>query len=179
MSYLTPDKIPIGYTLSRKRAESGYEKEKLPKLDRLPTHLPNPLAIASLALKFGGRDSSVLLMSEGLGPQKWHGNIAILINEHTVSAGEMVAAFAAENNFAALVGSETAGRLIPGSGSKVGEGYMLIMPRAEYITWSGERFEGHGIKPTLEMSTALDENHSFSDTVLQAACANFAKAMSR
>jgi len=59
MSHLTPDRIPIGYTLSRKRAESGYEKETLPRLDRLPTHLPNPLGVASLALRFGGRDPSV------------------------------------------------------------------------------------------------------------------------
>lgn len=177
MSYLTPDKIPIGYTLSRKRAESGYEKDKLPKLDRLPTHLPNPLAIASLAMKFGGRDSSVLLMSEGLGPQKWHGNIAILINEHTVSAGEMVAAFAAENNLATLVGSETAGRLIPGSGSKVGDGYMLIMPRNEYITWGGERFEGHGVKPTLKSPLAV--NDASADPLLKSAHAKFADATGR
>jgi C-terminal processing protease CtpA/Prc len=169
MSYLTPDKIPIGYTLSRKRAESGYQKENLPKLDRLPTHLPNPLAIASLALKFGGRDSSVLLMSEGLGPQRWHGNIAILINEHTVSAGEMVAAFAAENNLATLVGTETAGRLIPGSGSKVCDGYMLIMPRAEYITWGGERFEGHGVKPVVNTREALNERQHDLDAVLNTA----------
>lgn len=149
MSYLTPDKIPIGFTLSRKRAESGYEKENLPRLDRLPTHLPNALGIASLALRFGGRDSSVLLVSEGLKPQLWHGKVAILVNEHTVSAGEMVAAFAAENKLATIVGTETAGRLIPGSGTKVGEGYMLIMPRAEYITWQGRRFEGKGIEPNL------------------------------
>lgn len=149
MSYLTPDKVPIGFTLSRKRAESGYEKENLPRLDRLPTHLPNALGVASLALRFGGRDSSVALVSEGLQGQRWHGNIAILVNEHTVSAGEMVAAFAAENKLAVIVGTETAGRLIPGSGTKVGEGYMLIMPRAEYITWQGRRFEGKGIEPNL------------------------------
>jgi hypothetical protein len=46
MSYLTPGNIPIGFTLSRKRAELGYEKEKLPRLDRLPTHLPNPFGVA-------------------------------------------------------------------------------------------------------------------------------------
>ena len=119
----------------------------------------------------------MVLMSEGLGPQKWHGNMAILINEHTVSAGEMVAAFAAENNLATLVGSETAGRLLPGSGSKVGDGYMLIMPRAEYITWRGQRFEGHVIKPTLR-STA-DTNHSDSDTVLQTARTSSASNASR
>jgi C-terminal processing protease CtpA/Prc len=59
----------------------------------------------------------------------------------------MVAAFAKENKLATLVGAETAGRLIPGSGFKIGFGYMLIMPKAAYITWHGSRFEGHGIDP--------------------------------
>ena len=151
MSHLTPGKLPIGYTVSRKRAEAGYDKNTLSRLDRLPTNLPNPLAIASMAIKFIGRDPSVLLVSEGLGPQRWHGHIAILINEHTVSAGEMVAAFASENGLAKLVGTETAGRLIPGSGFKVGHGYMLIMPKAEYVTWHGHRFEGAGVKPDIEV----------------------------
>lgn len=167
MSYLTPEKIPIGFTLSRKRAEAGYEKEKLPQLNRLPTHLPNPLAIASLAFNFGGRDSSVVLVSEGLGRQKWHDRIAILVNEHTVSAGEMVAAFAAENKLATIVGTETAGRLIPGSGTKVGEGYMLIMPRAEYITWQGRRFEGKGVEPEIEVGS--DRNEIGTDNALETA----------
>ena len=169
MSYLTPNKIPIGYTLSRKRAESGYQKENLPKLDKLPTHLPNPLAIASMALRFGGRDSSVVLMSEGLGPQKWHGHIAILINEHTVSAGEMVTAFAVENALATVVGTETAGRLIPGSGTKVGEGYMLIMPRAEYITWQGRRFEGCGVEPNVRTQLTAERHCISGDSALEVA----------
>jgi C-terminal processing protease CtpA/Prc len=62
----------------------------------------------------------------------------------------MVAAFAAENGLATIVGTETGGRLIPGSGMKVGEGYMLIMPRAQYITWAGRRFEGKGVEPQIE-----------------------------
>jgi C-terminal processing protease CtpA/Prc len=169
MSYLTPNKIPIGFTLSRKRAESGYRKEKLPRLDRLPTHLPNPLAIASLALKFGGRDSSVAMISEGLGPQKWHGRIAILLNQHTISAGEMIAAFAAENGLATLVGTETAGRLIPGSGTKVGEGYMLIMPRAEYITWGGKRFEGRGVEPNVQGQSKRENKPGEGDDMIDLA----------
>ena len=150
MSHLTPDKLPIGYTVTRKRAETGYDKNALRKLDRLPTDLPNPLAIASMAIQFVGRDPSVLLVSEGLGAKRWHGRVAILVNEHTVSAGEMVAAFASENGLAKLVGTETAGRLIPGSGFKVGYGYMLVMPKAEYLTWRGKRFEGSGVKPHIQ-----------------------------
>ncbi len=151
MSHLTADKLPIGYTLTRRLAESGYQKEKLRTLDRLPTHLPNILGVASMAAKYVGRDPSVALVTEGLGLKKWHGRIAIIVNEHTVSAGEMVAAFASENHLATIVGTETAGRLIPGSGFKVGHGYMLIMPKAQYITWQGHRFEGSGIKPDVEV----------------------------
>jgi len=149
MSHLTPAKLPIGFTVSRRMAERGYTKESLRRLDHLPTEKPNPIAILNMALKFAGRDPSVLLVSEGLGPQKWHGRAVILTNEHTVSAGEMVCAFARENNLAQIVGTETAGRLIPGSGFKVGEGYMLIMPKAAYITWGGQTFEGHGITPDV------------------------------
>jgi C-terminal processing protease CtpA/Prc len=157
MSHLTPDRRPIGYTVTRKRAESGYDKATLPQLDRLPTNLPNPLAIASMAIKFVGRDSSVTLFSEGLGPKKWHGHVAILVNEHTISAGEMVAAFASENHLATIVGSETAGRLIPGSGVKAGAGFMLVMPKAEYRTWSGQRFEGHGVQPDVRVPWSADQ----------------------
>ena len=93
MSHLTPDKLPIGFTLTGKIAES---------------------------------------------------------------AGEMVAAFALENGLATLIGVETAGRLILGSGFKVGHGYMLIMPEAQYITWQGHRFEGAGVKPEISVSWSVE-----------------------
>ena len=151
MSHITPDKLPIGYTVTRKRAEVGFDKNSLRILDRLPTDLPNPLAIAFMAIRFVGRDPSVALVSEGLGPKRWHNHLVILTNEHTASAGEMVAAFASENGLAKLVGTETAGRLIPGSGFKVGYGFMLVMPKAEYFTWRGQRFEGSGVRPGVEV----------------------------
>jgi carboxyl-terminal processing protease len=171
MSHLTTAKLPIGYTISRKMVEAGYEKEKLKTLGRLPTDLPNFLAIATMALKYARRDPSVLLVSEGLGPQKWHGRIVILVNEHTVSAGEMITAFAKENSLATLVGTETAGRLIPGSGFKIGFGYMLIMPKAAYVTWQGNRFEGHGITPDIVEAWSPDNFANGRDNQLLKAVA--------
>lgn len=169
MSHLTSAKLPIGYTVTRKMADRGYTKERLRKLDHLPTEKPNPLAILSMALKFGGRDPSVVLVSEGLGRQKWHGRIVILTNEHTVSAGEMVCAFARENNLAKIVGTETAGRLIPGSGFKVGHGYMVIMPKAAYITWGGQRFEGRGIQPDVVVRWSPEAFAAGQDNQLECA----------
>ena len=169
MSHLTPDALPIGYTVTRKRVESGYDKASLPKLGKLPTHLPNALAIASLAIRFGRRDPSVLLVSEGLGPKRWHGRVAIVINEHTIGAGEMIAAFAKENGLATIVGTETAGRLAPGSSYKLDHGYILVVPKAQYITWQGQRFEGAGIKPDLETIWSPKAPGRVADSQLDAA----------
>jgi carboxyl-terminal processing protease len=103
-----------------------------------------------------------------LGPQEWHDHVAILVNEHTISAGEMVSAFAKENSLATIVGTETAGRLTPGSGFKVGHGYMLVMPKAAYITWGGKRFEGHGVLPDTVVSWSPEAFAAGGDNQLEA-----------
>src|SRR5947209_11682718 len=81
MSHLAPGKIPIGYTVTRRCRERGFHKAHLRRLDTLPTHLPNPVAILRMASRFAGRDLSVLVFSEGLGPKPWHGRVVVLINE--------------------------------------------------------------------------------------------------
>lgn len=162
MSHLTAPKVPIGYTVTRKRAERGYRKEDLPKLDRLPTDLPNPLAIASMAFKFAGRDTSVALVSEGLGEKRWHGNMSVIINEHTISAGEMIAAFVREYGLGSLVGTRTAGRLVPASGKKVGHGYVLVLPRARYFGWCGLEIEERGVMADVEVEWLPGEDIQLS-----------------
>lgn len=167
MSHLTPDRIPIGYTFTRQSAERRLHKEDLPSLDRIPSS--KLFGIASLALRFGWRDPSVVLTSEGLGPKKCHGRIVILTNEGTVSAGEMVCAFARERHLATLVGMETAGRLIPGSGFKVGHGYLVIFPKAAYITWDGATFEGKGVSPNVEVPWSFEAYQQERDNQLERA----------
>jgi len=81
MSHLTPHRLPIGYTLTRKAAEKGLGKDDLPKLDRLPKS--KTWGILGLALRFGWRDPSIAIVSEGLGRKRCHGRIAILTNEGT------------------------------------------------------------------------------------------------
>lgn len=169
MSYLTAHRLPIGYTITRRRVEMGYRKEALRKVDHLPTNLPNFAAIVLMALKHARRDPSVAVVSEGLGPQKWHGRVVILVNEHTISAGEMVCAFARENNLATIVGNETGGRLIPGSGFKVGYGYRVILPNAAYTTWQGQTFEGRGLVPDVLVPWSFDAARSGVDNQLNTA----------
>jgi carboxyl-terminal processing protease len=73
--------------------------------------------------------------------------VVLLVNQHSASAAEMVAAFAHENRLATIVGTKTPGRLLSGSTFKVGHGFVLGLPVAAYLTWDGTLLEGKGVEP--------------------------------
>jgi C-terminal processing protease CtpA/Prc len=166
MSYLTPEKLPIGYSLSRARAKKGYKKEELTRFERIPAR---KIGLLWLVLRYGFVDHSVALFTEGLGSKKFHGRIAMLVNEHSASASEMVAAFAAENRLAKIVGTCTPGRLVGSKAFNVGDGYFLILPVGAYVTWQGKRLEGQGIKPESEVPLSYEAISIGRDNQLEAA----------
>jgi C-terminal processing protease CtpA/Prc len=100
------------------------------------------------------------VFTESLGSQRHHDNVALLVNEHSASATEMVAAFASEYNLATLVGTKTAGRLVATSAFKVGFGYRVVMPVATYFTWHGANLEGRGLAPTIEEPFSFEASRS-------------------
>ena len=166
MSYLTPGKTEVGYSLSRKRKEKGYAREKLPRFGRIPSHKPTLLW---LALRYAFVDKSIVVVTEGLWPQPFHGRVVILVNEHTASAGEMLAAFAEENKLATIVGVKTPGRLLSGRTFKVGSGYILGLPTAAYVTWQGKMIEGKGVSPGVPVELSPEALLVGEDTQMQKA----------
>ena len=166
MSYLTPGKKEVGYSLTRKRKEKGYAREKLPRFGHIPSH---KATLLWLALRYGFIDKSILVVTEGLGPQKFHGRVAILVNEHTASAGEMLAAFAEENGLATIVGTKTAARLLSGSTFKAGFGYIVGLPAAAYLTWQGKLIEGKGVTPSVPVELLPDDLLAGQDPQMQKA----------
>jgi len=146
-SYLCPDKRPIGYSITPKTVRHGYDKNKLP---RVPMPRTKAALLATLAA-FAVRDKSVVLLTQGLGPQPFHGRVVFLVNEWTNSAGEMVASFAKENRLATVVGTKTAGNVLGATNFKVGAGYWLRLPIFGWITWNGDSLEGTGVVPDVEV----------------------------
>ena len=144
MSYLTPERLPVGYSVTRARAETNYSKDTLAIFNHIPSQ---KAALIWLALKFGFRDDSVSIVTEGLGAQPFHGRVALLVDESTTGAGERIAAFAQERKLAPVVGARTAGRLICCSVYKVGHGYFVRIPARAWYTWSGELLEEKGVVP--------------------------------
>jgi C-terminal processing protease CtpA/Prc len=167
MSYLTPDRVPVGYSMTRAGQDRGLRKEQLVCLDRLPNTTFDMLKMA-FRFKVVHRDRSVRLVTEGLGPKPFHGRITMLINEHTCSAGEMVAAFAAENRLATLIGSRTSGQVLGGANFPLGERFVLRLPAAGWFMWSGTVVEGVGVAPNVRVPIHVPE-HARTDAQLSAA----------
>jgi carboxyl-terminal processing protease len=147
MSHLCPDRRGVGYSVSRSLARKGYSKERLPQFDRIPS---SKLGVIPLMFRFAGSGRSVAVFTEALGSQPHHGRVVLLVNEHSASAAEMVAAFASEYQLATLVGMKTPGRLVATSAFKVGFGYRVVLPVAAYYTWQGNNLEGRGVVPDVE-----------------------------
>src|SRR5262249_32596336 len=76
MSYVSPEKLPIGHSLTRRRLQKGYDKKTLTKIDRIPS---SKVKLFLMALRFTllQRDRSLLLVTEGLGPQPFHNRTVI------------------------------------------------------------------------------------------------------
>jgi C-terminal processing protease CtpA/Prc len=165
MSYLTPRKQPIGFSLDRPTAERGYSKDALPRLDHIPR---SKLEIPWLAFKFMGK-KSVALETEGLGDRRFHRKIVILANEHSTGAAEMLIQFAQENRLATVVGSKTPGRLVSRTGIKLGNGYTLVVPVAAYMSWNGTQIEGKGVSPDVPVDWSLEAALAGRDPQLERA----------
>ena len=165
MSYLAPDRRAIGYSKNRKMARLDAAPDMLPVFDKVPR---SKLAIPGLAIKFLGK-TSVFLYTEALGRRAFHGRTAILVNEHTTGAAEMVAQFAQENQLALIVGTKTPGRLVSRSAFKLGYGYRLVIPVAAYVSANGTQIEGSGIIPDVSVPWSFADAVEGTDNQLNAA----------
>ena len=145
VSYMCPGQIPIGYDVTRKRQQRGYDATQLPRV-RLPD---TRFGLLFRLAQFSFRDKSLVLLTQGLGPQPFHGHMAVLINERTSSAGEMAAQFAKDTKLAPLIGQRTAGLVLGSEMFDVGNGYTLYLPVFGWYSPSGGHTEGSGIAPDV------------------------------
>ena len=164
-SYLCPDQRPIGRSVTPNRLRSGYDPDILP---RVPMPNGNWELLFTLA-RYAFRDKSVVLLTQALGRQPFHGNTVVLVNEWTNSAAEMVASFAAENRLATLVGTKTAGNVLGAMNFAVGGGYWLRLPVFGWYTSTGKCLEGEGVTPHVSIQIEPEALAEGQDNQLEAA----------
>jgi C-terminal processing protease CtpA/Prc len=172
----TPFRLGESYTLTVRKRDGSTMRPTLAipgSREKQPIELRKALLVVAFAGELpsdavlAGR--SVAVFTEALGTQRHHGNVAMLVNEHSASAAEMVAAFASEYQLATLIGTKTAGRLVATSAFKVGFGYRVVMPVATYFTWKGTNLEGRGLAPTIEEPFSFEASIQGRDNQLERA----------
>src|SRR5260221_471913 len=168
LSYLCPNQVEIGYSVTRARQRKGYRKERLTRIGEIPA-TKTELLMMAVRFKIFQRDRSMVLVTEGLGPQPFHGRTIVLINEHSHSAAEMVASFAKQNQLATIVGTRTAGEVLGGANFKLPGGYILRMPVAGWYTWQGDCIEGKGVEADFIVENSSESLGTRADTQLEKA----------
>lgn len=157
MSLLTPERLPIGFSRRRIQAEMPLDMETLPVFSRVPRHkwilkwLMVKYGWRLLAAKYGIKVKPILLRTEGIEAQSFRQRVVLLVDRHTASACEIVAAFARENKLALLVGEPTAGRLLDGDEVKLSGDYRVALPVGTYLTARGWVLEGSPITPDVHV----------------------------
>jgi carboxyl-terminal processing protease len=166
MSYMTTARIPVGYSLTRPRAQRGYRREQLAQFRGIPS---SKATLIWLALRFKFVDKSIVVVTEGLREQSFHGRVVLLVNEHTASASETVAGFVKDHKLGILVGRRTAGTLLGWSTFRLEHDYRLVIPVSNYLTWEGKCFEGTGVEPDVEVDFSADAARQGTDQQLEKA----------
>jgi C-terminal processing protease CtpA/Prc len=145
VSYFCSGRIPIGYDITRNRLQRGYDVTLLPRVPMPSTRSGLLLCL----LRFSVQDKSLMLLTQGLGDQPFHGRIAVLINEWTNSAGEMAAQFAKDTGTATVVGRRTMGNVLGSTMLTVTNGYRLYLPIFGWYSPNGAYLEGSGVEPDV------------------------------
>ena len=153
VSYLCPDRIPIGYDVTRKRLQRGYNVAQFPRVP-MPS---SKFGLLYCLARFSVQDKSLVLLTQGLGKQPFHGRVVVLVNEWTNSAGEMAAQFAKDTKRAIVVGTQTRGNVLGSTMFNVGHGYQLYLPIFGWYSPSGAYTEGSGVQPDVPIDIDPDK----------------------
>lgn len=78
---------------------------------------------------------------------RYTGHIALLVDGHTRSTGEVVASALRDFASVPIFGTPTSGQVLEMIGEDLPGGYTLYFPARDYWTAKGDRLEGHPIAP--------------------------------
>jgi carboxyl-terminal processing protease len=124
-----------------------------------------------LAATLQGRDGAKTEVRLVPGRVVHRGPVALLINERTAGAAEVLAAAFATAGRGELIGNKTAGRAAIQKPSRLADGSGLLLSASQYWTADGKAILGEGITPTVEVEERLtaDESEGAEDPVLKKA----------
>ena len=104
-------------------------------------------------------------------PQKnpYRGQVAVLIDSTTQSAGEIFAGGLGESGRAVVVGERSAGATLPSAAKELPTGAILQYAFADFVTANGNLLEGRGVNPNVPVKLSRRSLLAGRDPQLEAA----------
>lgn len=158
LDHLSAQSYPVGTFVKHPRSlEQLAQDTSLFVLNEVPRRKSQlPLLAArffwtTAISKISHKHLHIRLETKGGKAYPFNGRVAILTNQHTASAAEMMVAAAKENELATIVGLPTAGKVRGGSRTKLSHGFWLMLPRGVFVTSRGTNLDGAPITPHVHV----------------------------
>ena len=110
---------------------------------------------------------------------RYKGNLVVLVNRWSGSASEIAAAALRDVAGAQVVGTKSAGAVLVSVIVDASNGFRLQYPLSDYVTIKGQRLEGSGVAPDIEVADPKLRLPDTKDEVVEKAREQLAKAKSR
>jgi hypothetical protein len=149
-SHLVLDSTIVGVFLGRK----WYAEHRTPPTLEVLRSLPVIADESAVSVIHGVREHGALV---GVLPPRqpyFGGDVFLLIDGGSGSASEPLAHLLKASGRATLIGETTAGAMLSGPPHMVGDGWILVLPVADYYTAEGVRIEGSGVTPHVRVASA-------------------------
>lgn len=180
----------IGYIAVNKFLDPAYVMKTFN--DALESFMEADGIIIDLRGNSGGKDAMALGMMGWLAPSEWvagrlrtrgneikmivrprartyDGPVAVLTDGLTGSSAEFVAAALQEMGRACVIGTRTKGEALPAEYTTLPNGDVFLYAVTDFVTGAGERLEGVGVTPDIEVALTQGSLLEGRDVVLEAA----------
>lgn len=145
-SHLLRDTTVVGVFLGRK----WFLEHRAPPAGEQLLQLPRVTEEAGVSTILGGvHEHGVLVGMLPPRSPRFDGQVFLLMDGNSGSASEPLAHLLKVTRRATLVGQRTAGAMLSGPPHPVGDGWILVLPVADYYAADGTRLEGRGVLPDI------------------------------
>jgi carboxyl-terminal processing protease len=98
-----------------------------------------------------------VLRVSGHGDEAYRGKVLVLIDEESLSAAELFAAAVQETRRGRIIGRVSGGSALNNARERLPDGGQLNLSVRDYVTRSGHRIEGNGVKPDVPVAVSLGD----------------------
>jgi carboxyl-terminal processing protease len=110
-----------------------------------------------------------VVTADGVRVQPYGGPVAVLVDELTASASECFAGALQSLGRARVFGRQTLGQALPALTRRLTNGDLLMYVVGDFVTATGRRLEGDGVRPDEVVPLSLKVLRTGRDATLEAA----------